>query len=249
VLSVTAYLKETGDWAILDEPTPYDNAAGSETPLYEHLQRSIQYTLERLGPHGLPLIGRADWNDCLNLNCFSDSPGQSFQTTTNKDGKVAESVFIAGLFVLAAKEMACLSKKLKVKSVENNWNFSPLTSSFYFSQASEMEKAIWAAGWDGEWFCRAYDDSGHVLGSQANDEGRIFIEPQGICVMAGLGIEDGRAQKALNAVGAASRHPARDCFAPACFYLAITCTWARFLLTRLGIRRMPGFSATLTRGS
>ena len=85
---------------------PYDNQPGSEMPLYDHLQRSIQYTLDRLGPHGLPLIGRADWNDCLNLNCFSDTPGQSFQTTTNKEGKVAESVFIGGLFVLACKEMA-----------------------------------------------------------------------------------------------------------------------------------------------
>jgi cellobiose phosphorylase len=200
VLAVTAYVKETGDWTILDEPTPYDNEPGSETPLYEHLQRSIQYTLDRLGPHGLPLIGRADWNDCLNLNCFSDSPGQSFQTTTNKDGKVAESLFIAGLFVLAAKEMAYLSEKLKVKSKKKAWNFSLFSSHLYLSRASEMEKSIWAAGWDGEWFRRAYDDAGHVLGSQVNDEGRIFIEPQGICVMAGLGIEDGRAQKALNAV-------------------------------------------------
>ena len=88
---------------------PYDNQPGSEQPLYEHLQRSLRYTLDRLGPHNLPLIGRADWNDCLNLNCFSDTPGQSFQTTTNKDGKVAESVFIAGLFVLAAKEMIDLA--------------------------------------------------------------------------------------------------------------------------------------------
>jgi cellobiose phosphorylase len=227
VLAVTAYVKETGDWTILDELTPYDNTPGSETPLYEHLQRSIQYTLDRLGPHGLPLIGRADWNDCLNLNCFSDSPGQSFQTTTNKDGKVAESVFIAGLFVLAAKEMAYLSEKLEIKNKtlfekvalggvlaandggesshqteakEKGRSFSFFTSYFYLTQAAEMEKAIWAAGWDGEWFRRAYDDSGHVLGSQVNDEGRIFIEPQGICVMAGLGIEDSRAQKALNAV-------------------------------------------------
>jgi cellobiose phosphorylase len=110
VLAVTAYVKETGDWSILEESVPYDNQPGTEMPLYEHLQRSIQYTLDRRGPRGLPLIGRADWNDCLNLNCFSDAPGQSFQTTTNKDGKVAESVFIAGLFVLAAKEMAELAK-------------------------------------------------------------------------------------------------------------------------------------------
>ena len=200
ILAVAAYLKETGDWSILDELVPYDNQAGSETPLYEHLQRSIQYTLERLGPHGLPLIGRADWNDCLNLNCFSDAPGESFQTTTNKDGRVAESVFIAGLFVLAAKEMASLSKKLEDKSKTLSGTFSLLASHFYRENAAEMEKVIWQHGWDGEWFRRAYDDFGHVLGSKKNDEGRIFIEPQGICVMAGLGLDDGRAEKALDSV-------------------------------------------------
>ena len=111
ILGVAAYLKETGDWGILDEPVQFENEPGSEQPLYEHLRRSFNYTLERIGPHGLPLIGRADWNDCLNLNCFSDTPGQSFQTTTNKDGKVAESVFIAGLFVMAGKELAAIAKK------------------------------------------------------------------------------------------------------------------------------------------
>lgn len=201
VLAVTAYLKETGDWSILDEAVPYDNHPGSEEALYGHLQRSIQYTLDRLGPHGLPLIGRADWNDCLNLNCFSDTPGQSFQTTTNKDGKVAESVFIAGLFVLAAKEMAELAgyfvegQKSKVKH-----NFDLRPSTFYLEAAEKMECAIWNHGWDGEWFRRAYDDFGNVLGSKENEEGKIFIEPQGICVMAGLGVEDGRAAQALDSV-------------------------------------------------
>ena len=114
-MGVAAYLKETGDWSILDEPVQFENEPGSEQPLYEHLRRSFNYTLERLGPHGLPLIGRADWNDCLNLNCFSDTPGQSFQTTTNKDGKVAESVFIAGLFVLAAKELAAIASQAQAE--------------------------------------------------------------------------------------------------------------------------------------
>jgi len=200
ILAVAAYLKETGDWNILEETVPYDNQPGSEEPLYGHLQRSIQYTLERLGPHGLPLIGRADWNDCLNLNAFSDSPGQSFQTTTNKEGKVAESVFIAGLFVLAAKEMARLSKRLEEKSKTFEGNFSLFTSHYYLEKAAEMENVIWQHGWDGEWFRRAYDDFGHVLGSKENQEGRIFIEPQGICVMAGLGVEDGRAGRALDSV-------------------------------------------------
>jgi cellobiose phosphorylase len=200
VLAVAAYVKETGDWGILEEAVPYDNQPGSEMPLYDHLQRSIQYTLERLGPHGLPLIGRADWNDCLNLNCFSDTPGQSFQTTTNKEGLIAESVFIAGLFVMAAKEMSALVERyaLNVGSSAKTFNVQP--STFYTTAATQMEQTIWVHGWDGEWFRRAYDDFGNVLGSKENDEGRIFIEPQGICVMADLGLADGRAEKSLNSV-------------------------------------------------
>jgi len=205
VLGVAAYLKETGDWSILDAPVPYENKPGSEQPLYEHLQRSIQYTLDRLGPHGLPLIGRADWNDCLNLNCFSDEPGQSFQTTTNKDGKVAESVFIAGLFVLAAKEMAQIANQQISKSANQqiairHSPFAICNSQFYMEAAERMEATIREHGWDGEWFVRAYDDFGRKVGSRECEEGQIFIEPQGLCVMAGIGLDDGRAEQALESV-------------------------------------------------
>ena len=201
VLGVSAYIKETGDWSILDELVQYENEPGTESPLYEHLQRSIQYILDRLGPNRLPLIGRADWNDCLNLNCFSDTPGQSFQITTNKEGKTAESVFIAGLFVLACNEMAGLAEHFvegQISKVTQTIDHRP--STFYSDAAAEMEKIVWQSGWDGEWFRRAYDDFGHVLGSKQNTEGQIFIEPQGICVMAGLGRENGNAVKALDAV-------------------------------------------------
>jgi cellobiose phosphorylase len=190
ILGVAAYLKETGDWSILDAPVPYDNKPGSEAPLYEHLQRSLQYTLDRLGPHGLPLIGRADWNDCLNLNCFSDTPGQSFQTTTNKDGKVAESVFIAGQFVLAAGELAEIAKRLGLDS----------DAIQYRKAAQKMEDTVRSHGWDGEWFLRAYDDFGNKVGSKDCEEGKIFIEPQGFCVMAGIGLQDGLAKRALDSV-------------------------------------------------
>ncbi len=190
VLSISAYLKETGDWNILKESIPYDNKTGSEQSLFDHLKRSIGYTRDRLGPHNLPLIGRADWNDCLNLNCFSETPGQSFQTTTNTDGKIAESIFIAGLFLLVVQEMVEITRHLQ----QTNDLFT------YQRMAHEMETAIWTAGWDGEWFRRAYDGYGHVLGSKENDEGQIFIEPQGMCVMAGLGLDNGRASQALDSV-------------------------------------------------
>ncbi len=198
VLATAAYVRETGDLSILGELVPYENQPGTEMPLFEHLQRAVQYTLDRLGPHQLPLIGRADWNDCLNLNCFSDTPGQSFQTTTNRDGNTAESVMIAGLFVLSCQEMAQLASFFATSSVARA--FDVHSPEFFTENAKEMEQAVWQAGWDGEWFRRAYDAFGEPLGSRLNDEGQIFIEPQGLCVMAGLGVEDGKARQALDAV-------------------------------------------------
>lgn len=190
VLAVAAYLKETGNRSILDELVPYENRPGTETPLFEHLQRCLTYTLERLGPHGLPLIGRADWNDTLNLNAFLEEPGESFQTAPNREGGVAESVFIAGLFALAAGELADIAD-LCGKQEE---------AVRYRSQRESMIEATSQHGWDGDWFRRAYDSTGAVIGSDSNDEGKIFVEPQGICVMGGIGLDDGRARRALDSV-------------------------------------------------
>ena len=205
VLAVAAYLKESGDFRLLLEPVTYDNQPGSEQPLLDHLERCIQYTLDRLGPHGLPLIGRADWNDCLNLNCFSDTPGESFQTTTNREGVTAESVFIAGQFILACNEMAELLSNTSRQSTDLPLKHQP--PDFYTAAAGEMEKAIQDHAWDGEWFLRAYDFFGHKVGSRECGEGRIFIEPQGICIMAGIGLHTGQAARALASV---DRHLATD---------------------------------------
>ncbi|HUM37418.1 MAG TPA: glycosyl transferase, partial [Anaerolineae bacterium] len=173
ILSVGAYLRETGDGSLLAEPVPYDNAPGTETPLYEHLERAVQYTLERLGPHGLPLIGHADWNDCLNLNTFSDEPGQSFQVLQSQDGKTAESVFIGGLFVLAADELASISAEACRRGSEAP-DVRPAAAQFYREAARQMRETVLAHGWDGEWFLRAYDHFGHKVGSRECDEGRLF---------------------------------------------------------------------------
>ena len=198
ILAVAAYVKETGDSAILDEPVPYDNARGSEFPLYDHLQRSLRYTLERLGPHGLPLIGRADWNDCLNLNSFSETPGESFQTTENREDGVAESVFIAGLFTLAAEELATMAER----------HIRHDDAASCRDARRRMDAAVRADGWDGAWFRRAFDYFGNPVGSSENEEGKIFIEPQGMCVLAGIGLDDGKAEAALSSVAAnlATRH-------------------------------------------
>ncbi len=190
LLSVAAYLKETGDWSILDEQIPYENERGTEQPLLNHLKCSLQYIHERLGPHGLPLIGRADWNDCLNLNCFSEIPGQSFQTIKNKEGKIAESIFIASLFILTLKQFAEILQKRQMAD----------ELKVYLDWADKMNSAILQYGWDGEWFIRAYDDFGNKVGSHECKEGQIYVEPQGFCVFAGVGIEEGLAEKALNSV-------------------------------------------------
>ncbi len=191
ILAVASYLKETGDRAILDVRIPYDDSLGSETSLAEHLGRALRYTLERTGPHGLPLIGRADWNDCLNLNAFSEEPGESFQTAPQREGgEVAESVFIAGLFCLAAEELAQIAE-LSGHAEE---------AAAHRADRERMDQAVRSYGWDGAWFLRAYDADGAPVGSAVNEEGCIYIEPQGMCVLGGIGLEDGRAQIALDGV-------------------------------------------------
>ena len=175
-----AYIRETGDFSILDEPTPFNNEPGTEVPLLEHLRRSLNYTVTHRGPHGLPLIGRADWNDCLNLNCFSLTPGESFQTCSNFESGKAESVFIAGMFVKYGAEYAALCDRIGLADEAADVRRS----------VQEIENAVLSHGWDGEWFRRAYDAFERPIGSQLNDEGRIYIEPQGFCVMAGIGGAD-----------------------------------------------------------
>ncbi|SKC40407.1 cellobiose phosphorylase [Bacteroidales bacterium WCE2004] len=187
IFGTVAYLKETGDFSILDEQVPFDNQPGSEVSLLEHLRVSFGHVTANLGPHGLPLIGRADWNDCLNLNCFSNNPDDSFQTTENKStGSKAESLMIAGLFVCEGKDYAELLRHL-------GQDAAPVEAA-----VSQMEQAIRKHGWDGEWFLRAYDYFGHKIGSHENAEGQIFIESQGWCTMARIGADEGLCDKALD---------------------------------------------------
>lgn len=190
IAGTSAYVRETGDVSILKESVPFDNDVSKAQTLMEHLKRSFDFTVAHKGPHGLPQIGRADWNDCLNLNCFSKHPGESFQTYGPSEGPVAESVFIAGMFVKYGKEYADLARLLgdlkEAKRAEK--------------EVSVMYQAILDYGWDGEWFLRAYDAEGNKVGSHECEEGQIFIEPQGFCVLAGVGIKEGLAAKALKSV-------------------------------------------------
>lgn len=191
IFGTIAYLKETGDFSILEEPVPFDNQNGSEVSLFEHLKVSFDHVVDNLGPHGLPLIGRADWNDCLNLNCFSNDPNESFQTTENKsEGSQAESLMIAGQFVIYGHDYVELCRRLGRDEEADRAQ----------KHVDEMIEAVKAYGWDGEWFLRAYDFFGRKVGSKENKEGKIFIESQGWCTMAGIGLEEGLVEKSLDSV-------------------------------------------------
>lgn len=193
IFGVCGYLRETGDFSILDEPVPFDNVPGSEKTLMEHLRISFDHVVNNLGPHGLPLIGRADWNDCLNLNCFSNDPDESFQTTENKtEGSKAESLMIAGLFVFSGRDYVELCRHLGMDKEATRAQ----------DAIDNMIKSVEEYGWDGEWFLRAYDFYGRKVGSRDNEEGQIFIESNGWCTMAGIGLEDGLCDKALDSVKA-----------------------------------------------
>ena len=190
IAGTSAYVRESGDTSILTEMVPFDNDESVAQPLMEHLKRSFDYIVNHKGPHNLPLIGRADWNDCLNLNCFSEHPGESFQTFGPSEGPVAESVFIGGMFVQYGEEYAQLCELMGDQAEADRAR----------KEVEIMRAAVMKDGWDGEWFVRAYDAYKNKVGSKECEEGQIFIEPQGFCVLAGIGVEEGLAKKALDSV-------------------------------------------------
>ncbi len=190
IAGTSAYVRETGDTSILTESVPYDNDWTKATTLMGHLKRSFDYIVTHKGPHNLPLIGRADWNDCLNLNCFSEHPGESFQTFGPSEGPVAESVFIGGMFVKYGQEYAELCRLMG----------DDAEADYAMEEVAKMNEAVLKDGWDGDWFVRAYDAYSNKIGSKECEEGQIYIESQGFCVLAGIGVEEGLAEKALNSV-------------------------------------------------
>lgn len=191
ILAVSSYIKETGDYGILDEQVPYDCNPNNTDTLIEHCRCAFYNIVDNVGPHGLPLIGHADWNDCLNLNCFSSEPGESFQNVQNcENDNIAESVFIAGMLVYIGPEFVQLCKHKGMTKEAKKVS----------EEIKKMKKKILQNGYDGEWFLRAYDAFGNKVGSKECVEGKIFIEPQGMCVMGGIGIEEGLAEKALDSV-------------------------------------------------
>jgi cellobiose phosphorylase len=190
VLSTVNYIKETGDWSILDALVPFENTVEIQNTHFDHLLASFTHVINNLGPHNLPLIGRADWNDCLNLNCFSVDPNESFQTTQRGQSDTAESLMIAGQFVLYGKLFVDLCNALGKHQIANKCQM----------EIDKMVVSVEQHGWDGNWFLRAYNALGEKIGSNDNQEGKIFIESQGFCVMAGIGLQNGNAKLAMDSV-------------------------------------------------
>lgn len=190
IIGVAGYLKETGDFGFLSEPVPFDNDPAKAAPLYDHLKASFRRTAGRLGPHGLPLIGRADWNDCLNLNCFSTDPNDSFQTCTNTEGTRAESVLIAQMLLYAAPDYIAICRRMGDEAEASRAE----------AEVASLERAVLDSGWDGAWFLRAYDDGGRKVGSSECLDGKIYIETQGFGAMAQVGAERGYPRAALDSV-------------------------------------------------
>ena len=195
ILSVSAYIKETGDWSILDEMVPYDNDMSVAQPMLEHLKVSFYHIVNNLGPHGLPLAMRADWNDCINLSCYSDTPGESFQTYTNPKfkaeggySKVAESAFVGALVTYAGPNYVQILNHLG-KTDE---------AAKAKAEIDKMKKVMMDSAWDGDWFLRAYDAEGKKMGSKECEEGQIFIEPQGFAIMSDIDAE--ASKKTLKAI-------------------------------------------------
>lgn len=197
ILSVSAYIKETGDWSILDEMVPYDNDESKAKPMLDHLKVSFYHIVNNLGPHGLPLAMRADWNDCINLSCYSDTPGESFQTYTNPKfaaeggySKIAESVMVATLFTYTGPNYVAILKHLG-KDDE---------AAAAQAEIDKMKKNVMESAFDGDWFLRAYDSTGAKMGSKECEEGKIFIEPQGFAVMSEIGKDEGADIKTLDSI-------------------------------------------------
>ncbi len=180
IIGTCAYLRETGDLAYLEAGLPYQD--GPAETVREHMERAIAFTLAHRGPHGLPRLGFADWDDTMNLDHGS--------------GK-AESVWTAMQFCRAMLDLADLASFLGRET----------DAARFRALHGEMATAIQQHGWDGDWYLRAFDDAGVAVGGANATECRIALIPQLWAVMAELG-DPGRAAQAMEQADALLNTPA-----------------------------------------
>lgn len=163
VLTVAGYLKETGNLDFLKEEIPYyqkgkKRAERVKGSVLEHLQKSLKFSREHLGKHNLPLLGFADWNDCMNL-----APG-------------AESIFNASLYARALLEMMDICEVIgDKKSVEK-----------YKTWYNDVKNALNEHAWDGKWWVRWFGKDGEAYGTNKAKYGKIYCNSQSWPVFSGL---------------------------------------------------------------
>ncbi len=172
IFAMNNYLKETGDYAFLDEEIEF--VEKSKAKVYEHLKRVVNFTKNNMGPHGFPLIGTADWNDCLQLH------GPNMQ---------AESVMVAMQYHLALLEIA------EIAEIYNNTE----DAKKYIEEANKYRDHINNNAWDGKWYLRGFDDEGRPVGTNTTEEGKIFLNTQSWAVISKVATTE-RAITCMNSV-------------------------------------------------
>ena len=197
ILATAAYIKETGDVAILDEKVPYENKDELADTMLDHMKRAFYHVCKKIGPHGFRLRAAPTGTNCLNFHAFPISPAnpynikqQTMLTSRPITSSTAESVMIAGMFAFIGPEYAAMCR-LKGDEAE---------AAKAQAEIDKMNELTMKYGFDGEWFLRAYDDFGKKVGSSECEESKIFIEPQGFCVLAGLGKDIGADVKTMDSV-------------------------------------------------
>lgn len=165
IMAVKAYVIETGDRSILDEPVAFLD--GGKSSLYEHLLTGVDRVIDDRGAHGLPLIRNGDWNDALDM--------------VGNKGR-GESVWLAQFLYHQLNELIyLLEKKADTARIAR-----------YRELAREVKRNLEVCHWDGQWFVRAFDDQGERIGSSANKEASIYLNTQTWAVIAGLGTDEQR---------------------------------------------------------
>jgi len=163
IMSVWDVLMECGELTFLDEKVPYYD--GGEGTVYEHLQKSIEFTKANLGERGFPLMLRSDWNDQLFRVC--------------RQGK-GESIWTSMQFGVVLQQMSKLAA-LKGNEAE---------AKSYTKVYEEQQKLVNTLAWDGKWFRRAIMDDGRFLGSDVYDEAKIWLNSQTWAIMSGMAEEE-----------------------------------------------------------
>lgn len=167
--TVDKYIGESGDTAFLDEEIFFANNSERGT-VYEHLKRAVSFSMNNLGAHGMPAGLHADWNDCLRL------------------GKKGESTFVAFQLIYAIKILHSYAE------LKNDTDYIK-----YLDETREKLNAILKNCWNEDRFIRGYRETGEVIGSRADAEASMWLNPQSWSVISGYASKE-QGEKALDSV-------------------------------------------------